>query len=398
MTRPLPGWRGHHRQLKAVSARSQEALEGSGREGGQRTAAQPWVDEQVGKTRPAGVHGVAKAATAESHGLGVMLERTLGHVRSKIRRYGGRLVHRRRHLESLETRLAGAPKPEVADESSRSAWAMAGLLVGLCVASAGLDSVVFEVLGLGTLATWAIALAAGAAQVWGAFDIGSHLRNRLDGHASGKHLLVPILAGVTALGMGLATAALRASKMVTEGKVIGLPTPSFMVGFLAFAAVSLVIDAAALGVGARFGSHAVRQQLVTHRNTNMLARRIRWHRRLTERARGKFLAAAEMALGQLRGIENLIYKAANERSVEHASHHEGACLALDAPAGAALADQHEAHPHPDQAIVEFWRARCRAAEVELVALVEHYDEALEIVTPEGANAPLRLVGEGEAAA
>ena len=398
MSRHFPGWRGHQRQLKSVTGRPPEALVAAGLAGGQRTAGQPWVDEQIGNTRPSGVLGIAKAAISESHGLGAVLEGSVGRLRRKLRRLGGRLAHRRNHLQNLEARLAEAPEPQLEPDSSRSAWMMAGLLVGLCLASAGLDSIVFEVLGLGSLATWAIALAAGTAQVWGAFDIGGHHRDRLNGHPNAKSLLVPVIAGATAIGVGMATAALRASKMVTEGRVIGLPTPSFLVGFLAFAAVSLVIDAAALAVGERFGSHAVRQHLVIHRNINMLARRIRWHRRLTEHARVKFLGAAETALGQLRSVENLIYKAAHERSVQHAAHHEEACLVLDAASGAALADQIEAHPHPDLAVVDYWRARCRAAEAELVALVKHYDEKLEIVTPGIRDSRLRILGEDEAAA
>jgi hypothetical protein len=398
MSRHFPGLRGHRRQLKSVTLRSPEALEVSGREGGERTAAQGWVDDQMGGTQPAGIHKIKKAAAAEAHGIGAILEHTLARFRAKLRRKGVRLTINRRRLETLELQLSEAPEPELVADSSRSAWVMASLLVGLCLASAGLDAVVFEVLGLGSFATWAIALAAGSAQVLGAFDIGAHHRDRLDGHTNGKSLLIPLVSAVTALGVGLATAALRASKMVAEGKAIGLPTPSLMTGFFAFAAVSLVIDGAALIVGERFGSQSVRKHLVIHRNRNMLARRVGMSRRRFERARGRLLSTAESALGHVRSAENHIYKSASERGVENAGHYEQASLNADPFAGAALATQINELPHPDEHIIQYWHARCRAAEAELIAVVEHYGEKLLLVSAEDGYTRLRLVGSEEEAA
>jgi len=391
--RALPPTRRLARLVRTLFDSDPSAHKAAGAGAGARLAAQPWVDDQVGPTVPPGVAGIEADAVSEAAPVAAAFERDQGVQRARLRRRGSVLVARRERLAALAVSEPVDEEPVEPGDTRRVALLWWAWLVGLCGASAGLDAVVLYVLGMDSITTWGIAAFAGTAQVVALVDVGGRLRDRhdADGKPEGPHLMVVGVAA--AVAFGIAAAALRSSRMAAEAAVVHVPAPSFLLGLLTFTALALVIDGVALLLGYRLAGRKIRAQLVAARQRTSHSRNLRWATWRTEKARGRFLAAAERARSQLEVWTEAITTVLAHHEAALAAYYDAACGGVDAPAGAALADQFGDRQQLAEAERARWAIRIEEARWQLVGLITSYGEELIIETPE--PVPVYLVEGGK---
>ncbi len=364
------------RLVRRLFASDPATYEVAGSEAGARFAAQPWGDDQIGPTAPAGVAVIEARAVGELAVVAASFERDRGRWRQRLRRRGATLEVRRTRLRHLAAEELGHEEPVEPGDTRRVALFWWAWLVGLCAASAGLDAVVLEVLGMDMVTTWAIASIAGIAQVVALVDVGGRVRDRHDdvGH-SGERILVAVGLGA-ALAFGVMAATMRTARMVSAADMVHLAAPSFLLGVLTFSALALVIDGAALLLGYRLAGRGVRAQLVRARKRNTNARRVHRAERRLERSRGRFLAAAEPARSQIELAAEAITLSLARHLASVAAFYDAACGGADAMTGAALADQLENRRPLAEDERLTWEQRISEARSELVDLVASYGEEL----------------------
>lgn len=395
MIRAVPStWR-LGRLVRRLFASDPATYEAAGSEAGVRFATQPWGDDQIGSTAPAGVGVIEARAVGDLAVMAASFERDRGRWRQRLRRRGATLEVRRTRLRLLVADEPRHVEPVEPGDTRRVALFWWAWLVGLCAASAGLDAVVLEVLGMDLVTTWAIASIAGIAQVVALVDVGGRVRDRHDevGH-SGEWILVAVGLGA-ALAFGVTAATMRTARMVSAAAIVHLAAPSFLLGVLTFSALALVIDGVALLLGYRLAGRGVRAQLVRARKRNTYARLARRAEHRLERSRGRFLAAAERARSQVELAAEAITLSLARHQASVAAFYDAACGGADAMTGAALADQLDNRRPLAEAERAIWEQRISAARSELLDLVASHGE--ELVTTSLLAADVHVVKDGEEA-
>lgn len=389
MIRAVPStWR-LGRLVRRLFASDPATYEAAGSEAGARFATQPWGDDQIGSTSPAGVAVIEARAVGELAVVAASFERDRGRWRQRLRQRGATVDVRRTRLDHLVADEPGHEEAVEPGDTRRVALFWWAWLVGLCAASAGLDAVVLEVLGMDMVTTWAIASIAGIAQVVALVDVGGRVRDRHDEVGrSGERILVAVGLGA-ALAFGVMAATMRTARMESAAAMVHLAAPSFLLGVLTFSALALVIDGVALLLGYRLAGRGVRAQLVDARKRTTNARQTRQAERRLERSRGRLLATAERARSQIELAAEAITMSLAHHQAAVAAFYDAACGGADAMTGAALADQLDNRRPVAEAERATWQRRISEARSELVDLVASYGE--ELVTNSTATTSVHVI-------